>query len=395
MSRTDNEQQELIQNIQELPVIKDNTEKIALYNRISSAVSNDKKNKGKTSKFIPASATLIAVALLIFIPFILFQNMPANEENQNADMQMADTYSESKEATESGIMNRIEEDSSSNAAGQAVEQEQSNRIAEVPMESYVLNENDDRMKVVHGAGSDIQQQYVIPISFLIADNENLHEYYNKLDRYMKNDEWGLNEYMLKGVTFELKKSEVLINLGEEFSIGEGSSNANIFAEMLTAMFTPYGINKAVLHSKDNNGVDLGPYGTIQEIPLQETKTVYKLYNRQFLLPVSDSEDLTIDQAFSEMRNDQKEFNINRTIPDDIQFTTKVTGNTLVITFQEGDRIENGQEELTMIEAMLMTAKSYGYEYVQFTNAPIDQIGHYYLPEPISVPAAVNPIDLRD
>lgn len=48
----------------------------------------------------------------------------------------------------------------------------------------------------------------------------------------------------------------------------------------------------------------------------------------------------------------------------------------------------------MIEAILLTAKEFGFKKVQFQNAGNEKIGHFNLRKAIEVPVAPNLIDLH-
>jgi hypothetical protein len=93
-----------------------------------------------------------------------------------------------------------------------------------------------------------------------------------------------------------------------------------------------------------------------------------------------------------MKKAQKPLNIYPTIPEDIQFRLTTLDDQLFITPDNDQVFQDEQRALIMIEAILMTAKSFGYEFVTFNHvSTIDQIGPYQFSEPIEVPEAVNPV----
>ncbi|MGJ9456849.1 hypothetical protein [Oceanobacillus sp. CF4.6] len=399
MRQIDKEQQEIIDRLQEMPEIKDDTEKNVLYHRISSSLTDPSptKKRQKKQKLIPVLATMMAVAFIIIIPVMLNNdNLVGQNSEQFSDVDLATNVekSEGSRLMESSDEDQLEMGSEESVVQNSEIMDEIKVPNDDSLESYVIQESNEPMKIVYAALSDLQQQYIIPISFIVSGNANLNEYYNELKYYIDNEEWATNEYMLNNASIELNESEVLIELGDKFSIGEGSTNAYLFEKMLSAMFTPYGINKAVFQS-DANGVELGPYGVIEEILLnKEEKLIYKRYNNQFLVPIPNL-NLSIQDALAEMKIEQAEFNIDQTIPEEVQFTVDSSKNLLTLTLDEGSVSQNGQEEMTMIEAILMTAKSYGYQSVQFINFPFDQIGKYNISDPIPVPVAANPIDIRN
>lgn len=82
----------------------------------------------------------------------------------------------------------------------------------------------------------------------------------------------------------------------------------------------------------------------------------------------------------------------QTIPDDIDFSVESDDeSTLHLSYSGPSDIQDLQEITVMIESILMTAKAYGYESVDFENMPIEKVGNYPFSETIEVPIAVNPI----
>ncbi|MFC4022909.1 hypothetical protein ACFOUV_03660 [Oceanobacillus longus] len=399
MRQIDKEQQEIIDRLQEMPEIKDDTEKNVLYHRISSSLTDPSptKKRQKRQKLIPVLATMMAVTFILIIPVMLNNdNQVYQNSEQFSDVEIATNIEKSEDSRrmESSDEDQVEMGSEESVVQNSELMDELKVPNDDSLESYVIQESNEPMKIVYGALSDLQQQYIIPISFIVSGNANLDEYYNELKFYINNEEWATNEYMLKNASIVLNESEVLIELGDKFSIGEGSTNAYLFEKMLSAMFTPYGINKAVFQS-DTNGVELGPYGVIEELLLnKEENLIYKRYNNQFLVPIPNL-NLSIQDALTEMKIEQKEFNIDRTIPEEVQFTVDSSKNLLKLTLDDGSVSQDEQQVMTMIEAILMTAKSYGYQSVQFNNFPFDQIGRYNISAPIPVPIAANPIDIRN
>lgn len=67
---------------------------------------------------------------------------------------------------------------------------------------------------------------------------------------------------------------------------------------------------------------------------------------------------------------------------------------MVLSIENSLEKHSIQELLTMVEAILMTAKSFGFDSVKFENMSIQQIGNYDLNNPIKDPNGVNPIVLK-
>lgn len=405
--RHKNDKEKLIDQIKSLPKINDTTDKDTLYRHISSQIDNREKEKGKKfvsrkarhqqsqGKVIPIfSAALVIVILLIMLPSVLNQNenQLANEPTGiEKNMQMNKSQNDVVQSDDNE--NVVEESNDDqNTGAETTAEDQS--AADSSQTHFTLTP-DDNMQVVYGAVAEPQLQYVIPFSVVVSKSEDIENVYNQLDEYIKSDEWGVAEYPLADVTFtlNLEKPEVSMDVPTDFRVGEGSARANMLESILTHMFSPYEINNIQF----SDPVDFGGHiGSLSEMPLYVQRENYKIYQaedgkREFLIPIPQEEQATLEQAFDDMKNAEESYHISETIPEDIDFTLETNDSDLVITFAENARLDDEPEIIIMLEAMLMTAKSYGFEHVTF-EADMDHIGRYKMNENITVPEAINPIN---
>jgi len=91
--------------------------------------------------------------------------------------------------------------------------------------------------------------------------------------------------------------------------------------------------------------------------------------------VSIGEILTLEPTINE--ND----NIENIIDD---------GENIIIEFSSDSNLTNTEEDIRMIEAIMLTAKEFGYFTVTFQGS-IDRIGNVPFGDPVSVPISPNPI----
>jgi hypothetical protein len=161
------------------------------------------------------------------------------------------------------------------------------------------------------------------------------------------------------------------------------------------MFSPYGIETAVFNNHE--GIDFGQFGTIHELALTKTKTAYKLYSDEqnnLLVEVPLDEYTTIEEALAEMQIGEEDYNVFPTVPDELEFSVVTRGEQLDISLDNEVAIEDSRTGTIMVEAILMTAKSFGYDFVKLNNISGDRVGYYDVSEPLQVPDAVNPIMLH-
>lgn len=373
--RTDNHDKRIVEQLKDMPIIEDSTKKDELFQRVSSQIHGKRKKTDKIRRVIPIFGGILAIAILFIIIRPLMDQEPVMEERASYD-----------HTDDHNFKTFVDEDDMDKVKENAVEDDFS---------SYVVQEIDDDSAIIYGAVSDEQLQSVIPLSIIVPDTEDINVYYNQIEHYLDESAWGTNDYLFKNTTFDVDISDkqVTMELPNDFSIGEGSAGAYMFGEVLKAMFNPYQIEKVVF----NEQVALGPIGEITEYSLYESDKVnYKLYQapdhqQDFLVPIKQESETTIEEAMIDMKNGQKEFNVFPTMPNDVELSLTSSDDELVVTFEQLHDFENEEQLITMVEAILMTAKNYDYGSVMFIDAPTDVIGPYQLTDPIQVPAAVNPV----
>ncbi|PAV29525.1 hypothetical protein CIL05_11725 [Virgibacillus profundi] len=388
-----NDDQELIEKLKNMPKIQDTQDKDSLYQHISSGLNPKQKQPKRNNKLVPVLGTLMAaILLLIMLPSFLNTNMfETQNENSTADRAFDDA----------NLNNKAEESLSGQEESSDMQDAESEiMMMSEPLDSYVIDGSVNNEVIAHGAIADSQQQFVIPLTFVVPESEDIDTFYSEMEHYLHVQEWGVSDYLFKNVSFKLEKenNQVVVDLPADFSVGEGSATASIFEKSLTTMFKQEGIDKAVFNTENDQGLDLGPFGLIDELPLsKEQNASYKIYHeedavRSFLIPIPNEGEMMIDDALMAMKTDDKDFNVSQTIPDNINMTTDSTEQELTVTFSDESSLMNNQDTLTMIEAILMTAKSYGYDSVSFQNSNLEKIGSYLLTESIPVPVGANPIN---
>src|SRR5690625_3252248 len=234
--------------------------------------------------------------------------------------------------------------------------------------NYVIYTIDVHSTIIHRAIVEEQFQYVIPISFITTEEIDLTTKFNDLNKYFKPEEWGVRDNMFKDVIFDIDIEEqiVVVELPKDFSLGEGSAKAHAFSEMLLSMFQPYGIKTIEFNPYQGEKVDLGKFGDLSRLDVTDpVPSNYKLFrhpeaDRSFLVPIKQM-NISITEALTDMKADEDLGHVYQTIPNDVDFSVSSIEQELIIQFSDHAKLSNEQEFITMVEAILMTAKSFGYE----------------------------------
>jgi len=392
---------DIIDKLRKLPKVKDRTDKEELYEQIQAKInrtSKTRESKTYQKKMISVfSAILAVVIILIMIPSFVDDTMlRTSKSNVSDDDKSFETAMDTQEISINAEENSIE--SSGNHADDA---ESNESVTYDFSNSYIVNNINSSQTIVHGAIVEEQLQYVIPITFITENEADLSTLYNELNNYLVENNLGALNELFKDVTFniDLEQKQVVLKFPEHYSLGEGSTRANVFSEMLSAMFYPYGIEKVVF--QNHTEVDLGALGEVAEMEiLDPPRANYKLYrnpelDRAFLTPIMQEQSHPIADALDDMKNADEFYHLSQTIPNEVNFTVESVEKELLIRFTEGAILENNDIYITMIEAILMTAKNYQYESVTFENFNIEQSGPYNLSESLEVPQAINPITITE
>src|SRR5690625_5260209 len=270
------QQQELIDKLKDMPEVQDKRNKEEVYSQISSRLIEKDEETNKKKRFIPfASAAAAALLFIIFLPVLFNTDMQQTSENdtinQASDMDV-------EEANENNDIQYNQESSEgTNEESNLTEQETS--IMETENESLVvqdINQNEHR----YFAGlSDVQEQYIIPITFISSGEQDLQSFYNNMEEHLSEWEKNTGEFLFENVEFQINQSdnEVALEVPDDFSFAGSSARANMFEYMLATMFRPYGTEKVTLHTDDGEPAVLDPFGEINELPLRQIKpSSYKL-----------------------------------------------------------------------------------------------------------------------
>ncbi|MFA1822784.1 hypothetical protein ACDX78_21985 [Virgibacillus oceani] len=391
--------QEVIDKLEEIPKVQDARDKEEIYNQISSRLNKNAEQHGKTKKFMPFAAAM-AAALLFIILLPVFLNTDMQQTSEEDTMNMASDL-EMGESNEDSTIQYNQESSEGGTNEESSQAEQETSLMETENESLVVQDVNQNENIYFAGLSDIRGQYVIPLAYIASGERDLQAFYNNMEEYVSEWKETTGKYLFKNVEFQITQSdnEVVLELPDDFSLAGGSARANMFEKILATMFRPYGTEKVTIQTAEGKPADLDPFGEINEMSLQQVSpSSYKLYEIEdikMLIPIPNDEQTGIEEAIMELKEDEVGYHVYKTVPEDIQFTIEPDNKHLNFVLSDDANLRDDQDSLEMIEAVLMTAKSYGYEQVSFENTDQEHIGPYNLTEPVPVPEAVNPIYLDD
>lgn len=389
MSKMDWEDKQLEDLLREMPKINDNQNPDDLYQAISLKL-NKKKRYGK---FKPMLAGAAAIMLFIFLIPSLFQ---FEEQVKKESIQ------ESKEAD----MNNGEQQNLSLVDERSAEEQFDTMMETEPMKIAVYKEDMEGKEVLVYGIPDRQALNIVPISILVNKDESLSWFDRFVDHMPKltEESWGLSEYYpLQGrLSFDSASKTVHINLVQDHLYGAGSAaELNFQNAVITSFRNREDVNKIAFSTENIPGVQLGN-NELNQINLHELRAVRKPYlllyveNKHVPMLVQREEQVaTFEEALRVMKKDEPTQGLIASIPDELKID-KISIREDHISIQIGNQADIPQttEVNIAIEAILLSAKEFGYSTVEFKHDKTAAIGPFPTNQPIEVPIAANKQEMK-
>ncbi len=328
----------------------------------------------------------------------------STEENQSDRNRSSSEPSEgSEEGNIASQKNNKSEEDSSNEANLTSQDQEENRKKEIGGHhkkelSYVTFErahNQFATVSLIGKGSNA----VVPITIMAPPNwGTVNEVYNSVARSVKAEKWGFQEYAFKDVTFNLQRDQnkVTVNFPKDYNLPQGKKEEQNFVKALQEMFRPHNIDKIILQRNGASGITFKTLGEMKAISIQELSgRAYLMYqngeSKEGFLAPKDLEKQTLENALDVMKQGISSDLIRPVIPNDVKID-QITKRDKTLQLNFSDDTSFGENPVAMLDAILMTAKSFGFKEVKFTNTPKKEYGYgrYQLNNPIPVPDLINP-----
>ncbi|UII54682.1 hypothetical protein LS684_13540 [Cytobacillus spongiae] len=396
------DENQLEEILRQMPKIIDNRDPRDVYQNISLKMEKRKRKRW----VMPSVATVAAVIILaILSPNLLnLQNGSSDlafdtAESKNATFEMAndaDRSAENKvEIYKKDEVESIEDDSTA-LTGLEEPKEIVQAVDTSAVYEADIRENE---QVFTYAIPDVNAQIIVPVSIVVPRNEDnsLMDEYNNYMSQLQEEEWGLSEYYpFKGIISYDESSRIInVDLAKDHPYGEGSAAELIFKNVLSYELAAFDIEKVMLYTDGTPGVMLGNTGLISEIPVEDLgkRAFYFHYAKgveePYIVP-SEERYNTIEEAFRTMYKDVSHLGLKAALAADIQMEQiEKSANNLTIHFSENTDLASLEQATNVIEAILLTAKDYGFENVLFKNTNSKQIGSFVMSEPIPVPLSAN------
>jgi len=247
---------------------------------------------------------------------------------------------------------------------------------------------------------DTQAQILVPVS-IIANQTRGQSWLTKYTDLMANlqeEEWGLSDFYPLNATLKLDKATktLIVDVPSNHQYGQGSTTEanfiNIIKNNMSSNSTT--IKKIKFTTNGQPGIELGNFGKVEEKDVvPQNKHAYFFYFPEgsklpFLTPsVETYKD--INSAFEAMKTDQSMGLKSSLLSLPPLNNVSISNKIMYISFGVKPRLENNQQSVFCLEAILLTAKEYGVEKVIIKNPSLTNLGTFDLTKEIRVPIAPN------
>ncbi|MDQ6599504.1 hypothetical protein E2K98_16060 [Bacillus salipaludis] len=389
MKKSEWSDKQLEELLRQMPKIKDHRNPRDIYQNLSL------KRRKKPAWILPAIASAAAVLLIvILIPKILVSNqifMDQADEKSNKKMELLSDKQEKTIEMKKGESSSKALDSSGTEKYGLMRGMNQNTAA---YEGDVGNR-----KVLTYWIPDHQGQILIPVSTIVnrKNNQSWMSLFNEYMVQLKEEKWGLSDFYPMNATLSLnaKGDSVNVDVPKDHPYGQGA-NETIFVNAIKKDISTNSHVKRIRFSTNRQpGIELGDYGHLEELNAEnERQRAFFLFvprnqDKPFLVPSQDKYN-TLKAAFVAMKKDQSEGGLKASILPAIKFKKMlIRKNTLFLTLKEKSMMEDSQNTIYSIEALLLTAKEFGIKSVFILNAPLKRVGNFDLTKEIKVPLAPN------
>ncbi|WP_062356230.1 hypothetical protein [Bacillus kwashiorkori] len=402
---------ELISLLKQLPSIADHREKEELFKQMMSRMNRTKRKK--TKNFLAPSLAAVAViflSILLSTSFLSKSNVTLESQSSfqenDSGVEIALTNEEKPQLTNKGSLS-IDESESKLSTGDHQSITENNHTKESfgllrnEIDKSALYKNDlqqDETSITLGI-PDKEAMNVIPVTVVVNKHQDktIADYYNEVMKTINEEKLGLSDYLPYNGEFSMDKNgELTLNLFKNHAYTFGSTGELQFFASLD-MLRYASLDQIKLTEESVPGVYFTHIGK-NVVDYEITKypkrgfLLYIVNNHYFLTPNPKVSD-TVSETLELMKEANPTYKLLPTIPKQMNITAEeLNEDELAITFQNAT-LKNNESSLRMVEAILLTAKEFGYKMVRFNNGNINQIGDFDLTKPVEVPIAPNKVNL--
>ena len=376
----------------QLPKIKDRRKKEEVYAKLLEPPIQKRKNK-----WIPAVVSVATLCLLTIISSTYFfeeNSTSTTEQAQDKATRQLINSAESNEEAEIITEQDIELNEASKMDNEEGEYPQSQDVKSASL-LYETELEDSDYVTIGVPTKDVQ--YVVPLTFVYNNKMNYLDMFNEIANSVNEAYYGLEDYfpLQAEISFIENQKVIGVNLPDDHIYVNADQ---IFQNVLEESFRYQNITEVQLETEGERGVEFSHIGDIEEVKV----TLYPqraMYVATFsdsatsLFVPSERSFETFSEALEAMKKGTAFEGIQASIPKNVVFESiEDDGENVIVTFSEETILANNAQYEQAIEALLLTARDFGFESVSFQNSTIETIGAINMYESVEVPVAPNVVE---
>ncbi|MCA1320790.1 hypothetical protein LC085_12785 [Bacillus tianshenii] len=420
------EEEQLEKLLRQMPRVKDDRDPKQIFREVHVALNK----KPRSFNVMPALALAAAILIFAIISPLFLQNM----DSSNTSMDQASEHS-----NRAGVMESAERDDSGGIAEkesvgiQSIDEDamKSNEESEVALDDTEKSDDND-----FAALSDEQPTFVVssvmeetenvitigvsakdamsndgafsfPVSVVVPKTDE-ESYINDLEkiRYeLDYEKLGLSvPHLNDGAVITAEENEdgtkkAKIEVGSLYR-GYSSTQSFTFADQVAETFRLHFTTVEYTNNGSSKNVEMA--GEVKNGPEDLQKIRKKAYLKYkgtqdgpTFLVLSQKDYVDVQEAMKAMKtapDQDSDSRIEASVPKTIEITSLQAEDDLVkIVLSPESILENTEETIFALEAMMMTAKEFGFKKVVFETVQSGSVGNVPLNEAVEVPLAPNPI----
>lgn len=382
------QKKKMIQMIKRLPEVTDQRSKEEIYRKVKKSMER-KPKKSKGLILIPTLASLAAVLIFLLVSPTLFE--------QNA------TYKESSMDNRRATSNQANTEKKENQSIQSDEknttmQAQEETEKSSPFRTALYHEDVENKQVLTYASFLNDGGLVsVSVSILVSKEEggDWFEQYKQEAKIIQNEAPNLMniEPILNSMVIE-NQTTVRVIIDDQFRESFGYENG--LGDFIQNTFQSTNIEDVYFTDQDGNPVEFGNYGIVQDQPIEKqphrAQYLYEADSGEaYIVSNSSTTGDNFDDTLHQMKDSPNDF-LRALIPSDLEFeVVQEQEQQATILFNQPLDLSAGnqQENMWMMEGILLAAKEYGFQAVQFENIEPEQWEGFDFGQPIQVPVAPN------
>ncbi|WP_318508536.1 hypothetical protein [Bacillus sp. T3] len=411
MNKSNWNEEQLKELLRTMPKIKDNRNPEYIYEHISKK-RNKRKEKG--TWLVPGFASLVAIILFVLFNanFVKYEDKRENELSLQSNA--TDDHAEVSMKTEQISPERAEQTTQNEPANKTNLSEQTTKsteqfelmtASETPKTAVYSDDLQGKEVITYGL-SVKNKDNIVPVS-LIVNKEQSKSWF---DQYLENmpriteETWGGSEYYpLNGtLSFDLEQKAINLDLPIDHQYGvTESEGSRLFNSLITAFRGRSDVDKITFSTAHHPGVSFEKK-IVKQIDLTSERINRKPYfllyqekNAQPLFVPANESATTIDDALTMMQNEVPIQGLAPSIPKELRFEKiSIANGYLTVYISNRTDVPQSAEMNYAIEAILLSAKEFGFSTVEFKHAKTEKVGSFPFNKPIEVPIAANKYEME-